>query len=211
MKELPLNGFYSGESRKLSDRRCINWMPTSSDAGSLSTLSLIPTVGREKGVNIDNIFATDALTNVDVTSKVTSQVATWSMFGRPYIMFVKDQALVSIANNTIESKLLAYDAGTKQPNGERVRIATSPTSIAIVGYGRDNESNQRTDGYIQYSLNNVISPVLMSYFDSKQITDTAFLVVVSCLVILVGTLRQFIIVILELSSLPALTSSPLTT
>lgn len=174
MQELPLNGFYSGESRKLTDRRCINWMPTPNDTGSLSTLSLIPTVGREKGVNIDNIFNTGASTNVDIAKKVTSQVVTWNMFNRPYVMYVKDQAWAAIANNTVESALLVYDAATKQPDGERVRISTSATSIAIVGYGRNNLSLGRTNGYVQYSLNNVMAPVLMSYFDNSQITDTAF-------------------------------------
>ncbi len=174
MQELPLNGFYSGESRKLSDRRCINWMPTPSDAGSLSTLSLIPTVGREKGLNIDNIFSTGALTNVDVAKKVTSQVVTWNMFNRPYIMFIKDQAWVAIANNTVEATLKKYWGDTTQPDGERVRISTSPTSIAIVGYGRDNRSLNNYRGYIQYSLGNVMAPVDMAYFDSSQITDTAF-------------------------------------
>jgi hypothetical protein len=149
-------------------------MPTPSDAGSLSTLSLIPTVGREKGVNTDNEFKVSPTVNINPDVKMTSQVVTWSMFNRPYIMFIKDQAWAAIADDTVEGSLLAYDAGTKQPDGERVRISTSPTSIAIVGYGRDNKSRQRTNGYVQYSLGNVMSPVVMSYFDNYQITDTAY-------------------------------------
>jgi hypothetical protein len=72
MKELPLNGFYSGESRKLSDRRCINWIPTPNDTGSLSTLSLMPTVGLNESSLQDDDGGTIT------AGPITSQIFTFS-------------------------------------------------------------------------------------------------------------------------------------
>jgi len=70
MKELPLNGFYSEESRKLSDRRCINFIPTVSDAGALSSLSLMPTTGLE---NYGDITVNSSLLGSSAQA-ITSQV-----------------------------------------------------------------------------------------------------------------------------------------
>lgn len=58
MQELSLNGFYSGESRKLSDRRCINFIPTPSDQSSLSSLSLMPTTGIDQSLENSSYRAT---------------------------------------------------------------------------------------------------------------------------------------------------------
>jgi hypothetical protein len=84
MQELPLNGFYSGESRKLSDRRCINWMPVTSNAGALSTVSLLPTVGLEGPIEISDDSGTI------VAGDITSQIFTFTSNQGKSAVIVKD-------------------------------------------------------------------------------------------------------------------------
>ena len=69
MQELPLNGFYSGESKKLTDRRCINFVPIPQDNGSLSTLPLHSTSGVEYSLST-NFLYDSALGNGYVSSQV---------------------------------------------------------------------------------------------------------------------------------------------
>ncbi len=175
MKELPLNGFYSGESRKLSDRRCVNFMPTVSDSGSLSSLSLMPTVGREKGKNIDPTYNALADTNVNTANKVKSNSVTWTVNNANSLIFVKDQAVAAISDDITESRLLKYDADTVQPDNERVRITTSPSTLVVVGYARQDSAIASNNYYIQYAENNSFSwqlhPTALS---ARPIVDAAF-------------------------------------
>ena len=176
MQELPLNGFYAGESKKLTDRRCINWMPTPNDSGSLAPMSLIPTVGRDKGGKVDTIYNDGAaIININPANKVTSQIFSWAVLNRTSPMYFKDQAWTSIGSTTVEGRLQPFDAGTKMPDGERIRVATSATQLSVVGYGRGGEQAGVQNGFIQYAENNVQFTYDIPYFDlSSQITDTAF-------------------------------------
>ena len=51
-QELPLNGFYEGQSSEISSRTCVNYMPVQGDAGDLSSLSLFSTSGISGPVTI---------------------------------------------------------------------------------------------------------------------------------------------------------------
>lgn len=53
-QQLPFNGFYSGESRKLSRRTAINFMPVPGDQGDSSNYSLFSTTGITQGPRLQN-------------------------------------------------------------------------------------------------------------------------------------------------------------
>ena len=178
MQELPLNGSYDSESQKLSNRRCVNFIPVVSDNGSLSTLSLMPTVGREKGKNIDSNVGVPAGTNINPAKPVKSNAVQWTVSNVPSTIFVKDQMVVAAGSEGAMnvSKLLKYDADTIQPDGERVRIAVSPNTIVIVGYGRRDTASVSNNYYIQYSQGNAFNWNLHSpTLSAKPIVDVAFL------------------------------------
>jgi len=178
MQELPLNGSYDSESQKLSNRRCVNFIPVVSDNGSLSTLSLMPTVGREKGKNIDSNVGVPVGTNINPAKSVKSNAVQWTVSNVPSTIFVKDQMVVAAGSEGAMnvSKLLKYDADTIQPDGERVRIAVSPNTIVIVGYGRRDTASVSNNYYIQYSQGNAFNWNLHSpTLSAKPIVDVAFL------------------------------------
>lgn len=52
-QQLPLNGFYAGESRKQSVRTCVNFMPVPGDPGDISSKALFTTTGIDRGVRLD--------------------------------------------------------------------------------------------------------------------------------------------------------------
>jgi len=175
MQELPLTGFYSGESKKLSDRRCINFIPRVSDSGALSQFSLMPTCGRDSGKSIDPTFNPLALTNIDVSNKVKSNSVEWTLSNRPSCIYVKDQAVVAVSNTITEGRLLKYDADTVQPNNERVRIANSSNTLVIIGYGRIDWATSSNNYYIQYATGNAFNFQLHdSALSNRPIVDVAF-------------------------------------
>lgn len=154
MKELSLNGFNDSISTKLSDRRCLNYLPVVSDNGSLSRMSLFPTVGREKGRNIDPNTGTLAGTNINPALKVKSNTVQWVNSGVPSVCYVKDQQVNAIGDSIVAGRLLQDSSGNK-PDGGRVRIAVSPSSMVVTMYDLDGplDDEYRT----QYTENNVFN------------------------------------------------------
>lgn len=130
MQELPLNGFYSGESRKLTDRRCINWIPTPSDAGSLSTLSLMETVGLE-GPEEVSISGTTVATNA-----ITSQIFTFTTQQGKSAVIVKNNVVFFRTKGSIgfnQTAQFPNAAGDPLPvRTEYARMATNGIECVII-------------------------------------------------------------------------------
>lgn len=128
MQELPLNGFYSGESRKLTDRRCINWIPTPSDAGSLSTMSLMETVGLNGPEQISD--ESGAIT----PSSITSQVFTFTTFQGKSAVAVNSAKVffraINGANYTIQYPNAAGDPAPVR--AEYARMATNGLVCVVI-------------------------------------------------------------------------------
>lgn len=127
MQELPLNGFYSGESRKLSDRRCINWMLTPSDAGSLSTLSLMETVGLDGPVSI-------GVSGDLAAGPITSQIFTFTTQDGKSAVIVKDDVVFFRGNTGFNSSAQFPNAvGDPLPvETEFARMATNGIECVII-------------------------------------------------------------------------------
>lgn len=145
MQELPLNGFYSGESKKLSDRRCVNFMPTVSDNGALSTLSLMPTSGIKYHLGSGVVWDTDYS-----TGNLTGQVYTFenNNFTRPNI-FIVGRKLVASGGDSISSVTLPQTptggGGLTTGKCETSRFASNPDRAIVVG---PSYTNARDRAYV---------------------------------------------------------------
>lgn len=161
MQELPLNGFYSGESRKLTDRRCINWVPNSSDSGSLSSLSLMPTVGIEPITDIEDELwnAKFADTNGDILGQIHDGL---DLF-QATVQFHVGATVVGISRSAIRVRDLP-DAG--RPASSRLsRFATDGTNLISVAPSYANSFVDRV-----YSYDSNLNP---TYIDFSALLGSA--------------------------------------
>ncbi len=173
MQELPLNGFYEAETKKLSGRTCVNWIPTISDAGSLSQLSLMPT----SGVVYDDDVWEFWNDNWD-SGKITGQIASYDGFNS-ITQFVVGGRLVAFDGDNAGSYVLpdspAGGAATVSRGCELSRFATDGTSLVFVGpYYANNEIDR---GYSASTTLTVTALDFNSGFGNNKagVVDVAYL------------------------------------
>jgi hypothetical protein len=174
MQTLPLNGFYSGESRKNSDRRCINFIPTISDSGSLSQLSLMPSTGIDES---NDQFTYDA--NF-LSGFISSQVASLSTnFTGNVAYFVVGRVLVG--HNGVAPVVQKTLAGTPIGGGSTTpataydgRFATDGLRSILVAPSYSN-SNQDRAWILDEDLNSTaIDTGTIMGTNSGGLIDVAF-------------------------------------
>jgi len=137
MQELPLNGFYSGESQKNSDRRCINFIPTGSDSGALSQFSLMPSTGITQS-NTNNSYRSTYLSGL-ISSQVFND---------------NGLALFSVGNDIVRHNGISVSGvltlaptptggGTVPGTAFEGRFATNGADIVLVGSSYSNNNRDR--------------------------------------------------------------------
>lgn len=173
MKELPLNGFYKSESKKLSDRRCINWMPTLSDNGALSTFSLMPTSG------VKYLLGDNTIYNSDLDDgEVNGEVASFDGFNS-LTQYVVGGYLIgcngdAISFNTLPSTPVV-GGSTASRKCRLSRFATDGNVLVFAGPGYANSSIDR--GYQADSTLTVSAIDFASSFGTNRVdvVDVAYL------------------------------------
>lgn len=143
MQTLPLNGFYSGESRKNSDRRCINFIPTLSDDGSLSQLSLMPSAG------IDSSATNTSYRTTYLNGFISSQVVDFgtNLVGSSAVFVVGEDI---VAHNGSNLSIVRELPGTPIGGGATIpstafdgRFATDGTRTILVAPHYSNNNQDR--------------------------------------------------------------------
>lgn len=132
MQELQLNSFDKAEVRKLKDWQCSNWVPTISDNGALSSLSLMPTSGI---VYPDG--TAEFWNNEWDNGKVSGQIGGFDGFnsvtqfivGGKFIAFNGDSIS---ANYTLPSTPIS-GGGTVARKCELSRFATDGSRLVFIG------------------------------------------------------------------------------
>jgi len=146
MQELPLNGFYSGESRKLSDRRCVNFVPTPSDGGSLSQLALMPTSGIEYEINTGFLWDSDFLSGSISGLVYNFENNNVGSNG----LFIVGRTIVTTGGASYSTTTLpstpAGGGTTVSGLCESSRFASSPDLAVVVGPSYNNLNRDR--GYV---------------------------------------------------------------
>jgi len=173
MQELPLNGFYSSESRKLTDRRCINWVPTLSDNGSLSAFSLMPSSGIEYLDNVGLVWNSEY-----GDGKVTGQVGAFNGFNS-LTQFHVGVRIVGYSGTVSLTKTLPQtpDAGGSlfAASSRYSRFASNGSKLVSVAPSSYNNSRDRV-----YEYNNTLDPTAVNIAlilgtNTANIVDVAFL------------------------------------
>ena len=165
MQELPLNGFYSGESKKLSDRQCINFVPTISDSGASSSFSLMPSSG------VDYTFGSGTFWDSDyITGNITGQVYTFenNNISSPNI-FIVGRKLIGTDGTSIVIKSLPATptgGGTTTALCENSRICSNPDTALIVAPSYSNGNRDRA--YIADKSLNLTSIDLVTALGSQN-------------------------------------------
>lgn len=181
MQELPLNGFYEAETKKLSGRTCVNWVPTISDAGSLSQLSLMPS----SGVGFDDDQIIDWRSSFDFSppntkAKIAGQIHTGIEFFRSYAQFHVGNAIVGLQFNreprVKDLPLTIYDGGGTISGSSRAsRFATNGQDLVSVAPSNLNNFIDRV-----YSYDDELNPTSLNIADALNernagIADIAYL------------------------------------
>lgn len=130
MQELALNSFDKAEVKKLKDWQCLNWVPTLSDSGSLSTISLMPTSGVVYGDPVE--YWND---NWD-TGEITGQIGGYDGFNS-VTQFVVGGRLVAFDGDDYGAYALPDSpvggGGTVGRKCELSRFATDGNNLVFVG------------------------------------------------------------------------------
>lgn len=168
MQELPLNGFYSGESRKLTDRRCINWVPNSSDSGSLSSLSLMPTVGIEPITDIEDELWNDNFNNTN--GEVLGQIHDGLSLFQASVQFHVGSTIVGMSRSAIRVRDLPVTiyngGGTVSGNSRSSRFATDGTNLVSVAPSYANNFFDRV-----YTYDSDLNPTSIDIADALGSTN----------------------------------------
>ena len=149
MQELPLNGFYAGEGKKLTDRRCINWIPTPNDAGSLAPMSLMPTAGLGEGSVISGVTY-----NSLTYTKVAGQVFNYAAASSASSLCFCTEGEIYFTNG--------FGSTISYPLPERYRfsrMASSPTNLVVTGGGVSPSS----DTGLYFTTDTGVAPTEIDY------------------------------------------------
>ncbi len=167
MQELPLNGFYEAETKKLSGRTCVNWVPTVSDSGSLSRLSLMPS----SGIEFDDGYVTDWIASFDFNAtndeaEITGQIHTGIEFFRAYAQFHVGTAIVGVgpigSPRVKELPVTIYSGGaTVAGRSNYSRFATNGTDLVSVAPSNLNNFFDRV-----YSYDEDLNPTSLDIADA---------------------------------------------
>lgn len=173
MQELPLTGFYESESQKLSDRRCINWVPTVSDNGSLSTLSLMPSSGIEYLDNTGLAWDSNYLTGV-----VSGQVASFNGFNSA-TQFHVGRKIIGHSGVLNFTKLLPatpiLGGLTTTASSSYSRFASNGTTLVSVAPSTYNGNQDRVYQYDSTLTPTAIDVATALNTNTANIVDVAFL------------------------------------
>ncbi len=165
--ELPLNGFYSGESRKNTDRRCVNWYPVAQPDGSLSKYALFPTAG------ITGPIITGTFSGL-FGGQVTSQVYSFQNGTSGGVVFAKDSKLISTNGSSINVKSLP-NTGVSIAQTEYARFASSQQNLAMVSPPEPNLNKDFAYSFDQDLVPTVIDLQTIFGLSPAGMADVAFL------------------------------------
>lgn len=173
MQVLPLNGFYESESKKLTDRRCINWVPTISDNGSLSEFSLMPSSGIEYLDNIGSSWNSEYDDGV-----ITGQVASYNGFNSA-TQFHVGRRIVGHSGTISLSKTLpatpVLGGGTVTASSKYSRFASSGSVLVSVAPSDYNTSRDRVYQYDNTLTGTAVDVATILNTNTANIVDVAFL------------------------------------
>jgi len=173
MQELPLNGFYSSESRKLTDRRCINWVPTLSDNGSLSAFSLMPSSGIEYLDNVGLVWSSEY-----GDGKITGQVGAFDGFNS-LTQFHVGRRIIGYNGVLGTTKLLPatpiVGGGTITSSSAYSRFASNGTDLVSVAPSSYNSNQDRVYKYDDSLTPTAVDVATALNTNTANIVDLAYL------------------------------------